>query len=100
MANQPLDICDKIRELVDERRNQKCEAVVEALKSALQEAFDDGAIEEQINEDKTSFEVITIDDLNDVLHDDGYVVDTDFIETYVEDGFVIGENNMIMFLYE
>lgn len=41
MANtqKESDIRDKIREMIDERKNQKTEAVFEALSSTLQELF-------------------------------------------------------------
>ena len=88
MKNTMVDdnIFSKIGKMIDDHRSKRLKIVHEILTSYLVEQFDHGTIKEEIENDKTCFEIVTLNDLNNTLEDDEwFTIDEDYIQTYLDE---------------
>lgn len=98
MTDKEDTIFDKIGKLIEDHRNKKNQAILDILTSCIQDKFDDGTIEELIEDDQIRFELISLADLNESLVDDGFtVVDDEYLERYLDEGFIL---DGVMIVYE
>lgn len=92
-------VFDKIGSLIDDHRNKKNQQILDILTASIQDKFDDGTIEEQIGNDQVRFEIMTIEELNETLEEDGFnAVNSDYLESYLEDFCLDG--NMIVYEHD
>lgn len=100
MSDKEDTIFDKIGKLIEDHRNKKNQSILDILTSRIQEKFDDGTIEEQIEDDQVRFELISLDDLNKSLVDEGFtVIDYEYLEKYLDEGFVF-DGEMIVYEHD
>ncbi|MDD4930594.1 MAG: hypothetical protein PHG66_00370 [Candidatus Colwellbacteria bacterium] len=100
MSNKEDTIFDKIGKLIDDHRIKKNQAILDILTRCIQDKFDDGTVEELIEEDQVRFELISLVDLNESLVGDGFtVVDDAYLERYLDEEFVL-DGEMIVYEYD